>query len=129
MTGLTAIIPARGGSKGVPRKNIKDLCGHPLISYSITACLQSEHISRVIVSTDDEEIAQVSRLYGAEVPFMRPSELAADNSTDYDVIKDFFENCSENYVAFMRPTTPIRDSKKIDEFINFFFENKEKMSG
>ena len=74
---ILAIIPARGGSKSIPRKNILDFGGHPLIAYSIAAGLQSKHVTRTIVSTDDEEIAAVSRKYGAETPFMRPAELHA----------------------------------------------------
>ena len=129
MSKITALIPARGGSKGVPRKNIKNLCGYPLISYSIVACLNSKNINRVVVSTEDIEIAAVARRYGAEVPFMRPSSLANDNSTDYDVIKHFLDNSSEEEVAYIRPTTPLRNPKKIDEFIDYFFKNKNKMSG
>ena len=77
---MLAIIPARGGSKGIPRKNIKMLCGKPLIAHSIEAALACSSIDRVIVSTDDEEIAKVAREYEAEIPFMRPKELAQNNS-------------------------------------------------
>jgi CMP-N-acetylneuraminic acid synthetase len=77
---VLAIIPARGGSKGIPRKNIRDLCGKPLIAYSIEAAIKSRLINRVIVSTDDEEIAEISKSFGAEVPFMRPVCLAEDRS-------------------------------------------------
>ncbi len=82
MTEILAIIPARGGSKGIPRKNIRKFAGYPLISYSIAAGLQSELVTRVIVSTDDEEISAVAREYGAETPFMRPAVFAEDNTTD-----------------------------------------------
>jgi len=81
-----AVIPARGGSKRIPRKNIKDFCGKPLIAYSIEAALDSELFDRVIVSTDDQEIAEVARQYGAEVPFMRPSELSGDFTATTPVI-------------------------------------------
>lgn len=77
---VLAIIPARGGSRGVPRKNVRDLCGKPLVAYSIQVALKSKHISRVIVSTDDEEIAEISQAFGAEVPFLRPKSLAGDRS-------------------------------------------------
>jgi CMP-N-acetylneuraminic acid synthetase len=77
---VLAIIPARGGSKGIPRKNIRDLCGKPLIAYTIEAAKKSKLIDRVIVSTDDEEIACISKSYGAEVPFLRPKALAGDRS-------------------------------------------------
>ena len=81
-----AIIPARGGSKGIPGKNIAPLLGHPLIAYSIAAAHASRGVSRTIVSTDSEEIAAISRRYGAEVPFMRPAELSTDISTDRDFL-------------------------------------------
>ena len=81
-----AIIPARGGSKGVPGKNIRALGGHPLIAYSIAAAKQAKNISRIIVSTDSQEIADAARSYGAETPFLRPAELALDSSTDYEAL-------------------------------------------
>ena len=79
---VIAIIPARGGSKGIPHKNIKPFAGAPLIAYSIAAAQQAKQISRVIVSTDDPEIARVAREWGTETPFMRPAELAQDQTTD-----------------------------------------------
>lgn len=81
-----AIIPARGGSKRIPRKNIKDFCGKPMIAYSIEAAIQSKLFDRVIVSTDDDEIAEVAKQYGAEVPFMRPPELSDDHTATIPVI-------------------------------------------
>src|SRR6185503_980638 len=80
------VIPARGGSKGVPRKNIKPLAGKPLIAWVLNAAKNSKHVNRVIVSTDDQEIADVAREYGGEIPFMRPAELAVDLSTDMDYL-------------------------------------------
>jgi len=79
---ILVIIPARGGSKGIPRKNIRLFAGHPLIAFSIAAGLQAETVTRVIVSTEDEQIAEISRRYGAETPFLRPAELAGDTTTD-----------------------------------------------
>ena len=79
---VLALIPARGGSKGIPRKNINLFAGYPLISYSIAAGTQAQSVTRVILSTDDEEIAAVARRWGAETPFLRPAELAQDNTTD-----------------------------------------------
>ncbi|TDB63512.1 acylneuraminate cytidylyltransferase family protein [Arundinibacter roseus] len=111
---MLAIIPARGGSKGLPDKNILPLAGHPLIAYSIKAALDSPSISRVIVSTDSEAIADIARSYGAEIPFMRPAELAQDQSLDYDVFLHALswlkenENYSPELVAQLRPTSPIR---------------------
>jgi N-acylneuraminate cytidylyltransferase len=84
---ILAVIPARGGSKGIPRKNIKELCGKPLIAYSIQAALKTKLINRVIVSTEDEEIAEISKSFGAEVPFLRPAELARDRSSIGDAIQ------------------------------------------
>jgi len=81
-----AIIPARGGSKRIPKKNIKAFCGKPLIAYSIEAALKAEIFDRVIVSTDDEEIARIAKTYGAEVPFMRPAELSDDHTATIPVI-------------------------------------------
>lgn len=86
-----AIIPARGGSKRIPRKNIKDFCGRPIIAYSIQAAQKSGLFDRIIVSTDDEEIADVSRQYGAEIPFMRPKKLADDYTGTNAVMKHALE--------------------------------------
>jgi len=83
-----AIIPARGGSKRIPRKNIKDFLGKPIIAYSIEAAFQSKLFDEVMVSTDDEEIAQVAIKYGAKVPFLRSSENANDNATIFDAINE-----------------------------------------
>src|SRR5262245_22108602 len=111
---VVAIVPARGGSKGIPRKNVREVGGHPLIAYSIAAGLASPLVSRVIVSTDNEEIASVARAYGAEVPFMRPAELAADDTPDLPVFihaLDWLarhENQSPAIVVHLRPTSPLR---------------------
>ncbi|MBE9466386.1 acylneuraminate cytidylyltransferase family protein [Dyadobacter sp. UP-52] len=111
---MLAIIPARGGSKGLPGKNIRPMSGHPLIAYSIKAALDSPSISRVIVSTDSEEIAQIAKKYGAEVPFLRPSRFAEDLSTDLEVFTHTLEwlEKNENYkpdmVVQLRPTSPVR---------------------
>ena len=86
-----AIIPARGGSKRIPRKNIKDFCGKPMIAYSIEAALDSKLFDRVVVSTDDEEIASIAKQYGAEIPFMRPPELSDDHTATIPVIAHAIE--------------------------------------
>ena len=125
---LTAIIPARGGSKGVPRKNIKPLQGFPLVAYSIAACRLSTCIERIVVSTDDTEIADTAHFYGAEV-LHRPKEYAEDNSTDWQVINHFFESYHDDSVVYLRPTTPLRKPEILDIGINFFYENFTKMSG
>jgi N-acylneuraminate cytidylyltransferase len=120
---VLAIIPARGGSKGLPDKNILPLLGHPLIAYSIKAAQEARNINRIIVSTDSEVIGEVSRNYGAEVPFLRPSEFAQDTSTDLEVFihtLDWLrvqEGYIPDYVVQLRPTSPIRRAFEIDECI------------
>jgi YrbI family 3-deoxy-D-manno-octulosonate 8-phosphate phosphatase len=120
---VLAIIPARGGSKSVPRKNIRQLAGHPLLAYSIAAGLQATSISRVIVSTDDEEIAEIARSYGAEVPFMRPTALAQDDTTDFPVFRHALdwlaenESYSPNIIIQLRPTSPLRPPGLVDEAV------------
>lgn len=109
-----ALIPARGGSKRLPRKNIKLLNGKPLIAYTIQTCLSVDSISRVIVSTEDEEIAKVAVEYGAEVPFFRPDVLAADSTGDRAVLLHaihwFEDNEGQRFdnILYMRPTTPFK---------------------
>ena len=114
-----AIVPARGGSKGVPGKNLRLLRGHPLIAFSIAAARLAKRIDRVIVSTDSEAIAEVSRRYGADVPFLRPAEFAQDKSPDRDFLMHALEwfdgqgTAPESFVH-LRPTTPLRDPGEID---------------
>ena len=118
---VLAIIPARGGSKGVKRKNIRKLNGIPLIGYTINAARNSKYVSRVMVSTEDSEIVEVSMSLGAEVPFLRPSELASDNSPTMDCILHMLKYLEENegyipdYVVLLQCTSPLRTSKHIDE--------------
>jgi len=123
---MLAIIPARGGSKGLPRKNIKLLDGLPLICHSIKAALDSKLVDRVIVSTEDDEIAAISKDCGAEIPFMRPKELATDESMVMDTYLDIIDKISkendksiDNFVALL-PTTPLRNSNDIDKAIEIF---------
>lgn len=129
-----AIIPARGGSKSVPKKNIRLVYNHPLIAYSIAAGRLSHEIQRVIVSTDSSEIAEISLKYGAEVPFMRPDEYARDDSPDIDVFKHaitwFYENESRipKYIVHLRPTNPLRNPSEIDKAILQFFNDKDATS-
>ena len=126
---VLAIIPARGGSKGIPRKNINLFAGFPLISYSIAAGLQAECVTRVIVSTDDKEIADVARQYGAETPFLRPAELAQDNTTDLPVFQHTLRWLEQNegykpdLVIQLRPTSPIRPRRCIDEAVALLQSN------
>jgi N-acylneuraminate cytidylyltransferase len=121
---ILAVVPARAGSKGIPGKNIKVLCGKPLIVWVIEAAKNSKLINRIILSTDSEEIAEVGRKFGAEVPFLRPTEYAQDDSPDVPV----FEHClewlrkNENYmpdiVVHLRPTGPLVTSQEIDAAIS-----------
>ncbi len=131
---IIALIPARGGSKSIPKKNIVDLGGFPLIAYSIAAAKLSNIISRIIVSTDSEEIAEVARKYGAEVPFMRPAEFATDTAGDYGVFKHALEWLKENenyepeYLVHLRPTTPLRDPELVDRGIEEILTHPEATS-
>lgn len=128
---VLALIPARGGSKSIPRKNLIPIAGKPLISYSIEQALSSKLITRTIVSTDDEEIARVAREFGAEVPFMRPSEFAQDLSPDIDVFRHSLEWLRDNeayqpeLVVHLRPTGPVRRVELIDQAIETL-ESSEK---
>lgn len=131
---VIAIIPARGGSKGIKRKNLVDFQGKPLVAHSIIHALDAKSVDRVLVSTDNEEIAEVSRRFGAEVPFMRPDELAEDHVLDWPVYKHALdwlkenENYSCDYVVHLRPTAPYRKANWIDEAVNLLHENPEAHS-
>ena len=120
---ILALIPARGGSKGVPRKNVRVVAGKPLIAYSIEQALASRHVTRAIVSTDDAEIAEVARRHGADVPFRRPRQFARDRSPDGDVFRHALEwlRDREGYacdlVVHLRPTAPVRRVALIDDAI------------
>jgi len=131
MTHILAIIPARGGSKGIPRKNIKPFAGYPLIAWSIAAGLQANSVSRVIVSTDDNEIAGFAREYGAEVPFMRPVEFAQDRSPDLPTFEhalkwlEDIEGYKPDFVVQLRPTSPLRPRDMIDSAVKILVENPD----
>ena len=128
---VLAIIPARGGSKGIPRKNIRPFAGYPLIAYSIAAALQAEMVTRVVVSTDDEEIAEVARRYGAETPVLRPVELAADRTMDLPVFQHVLtwlvehENYHPEAIVHLRPTTPIRPLDLVDRAVRLLLAHPE----
>lgn len=126
---MIGIITARGGSKGLPRKNVLPFCGKPLIAYSIEAARNSSAIDRIIVSTDDQEIAAVSREFGAEVPFMRPAELATDVASSRDVILHallFLEGQGVSVEEFclLQPTSPLRTAADIDGTFEVFQREK-----
>lgn len=110
-----ALIPARGGSKGIPRKNIKIIAGKPLIVWTIEAALRAAHIDAVVVSTDDEEIAAIARQAGAQVPFMRPAELASDAATGMAPVMHALDVLPEfDAVLLLQPTSPLRSTADID---------------
>lgn len=115
-----AVVPARGGSRGIPRKNLRMLDGKPLIAHAIESGLRAKRVSRLIVSTDDDEIARVSRFYGAEVPFQRPASLATDTASQIDVVLhalsevETLEGTNYDCVVLLQPTAPLRTSDDID---------------
>src|SRR3989344_4905729 len=125
---IVGIILARGGSKSIPSKNIKEFCGKPLIAWTIESAKKSKLLDRVIVSTDDERIAAVAREYGAETSFLRPKELATDSMGVEPVLKHAFEWLRDNEkyeadaLALLPATTPTRQSFHIDEAITIFKE-------
>ncbi len=131
MVNVIALIPARGGSKSIPRKNIKLLAGAPLIAYSIAAALQSKLVNRVIVSTDDDEIAAVARAWGAEVPFIRPAEFAQDSTPDLPVFihaLDWLkqhENYAVDVVVHLRPTSPFRPPEMVDQSVQALIDDND----
>ena len=128
---VLAIIPARGGSKSIPRKNIKLMAGRPLIAYSIAAGLAAEQVTRLVVSTDDEEIAALARRYGAETPFLRPPQCSQDHTPDLPVFEhalnwlDEQESYRPDIVVQLRPTSPFRRVAHIDGAICRLIERPE----
>ena len=128
---IIGLITARGGSKSIPRKNVKLLAGQPLIAWSIESALRSRGLSRLIVSTDDEEIAKVSKKFGAEIPCLRPKELAQDDTLSLPVLQHMVRYLreKENYEPFavilLQPTSPLRTEKHIDEAIELFQKDSQ----
>lgn len=122
---ILAVIPARGGSKGVPRKNIRTLAGKPLIAWTIEAAKKSKYIDRCIVSSDDNEIMEVAEKWGGDVPFKRPLELGMDDTPDIEV---FFHAINQlpmyDYIVKLQPTSPLRRTEDIDKCIEFCFEKR-----
>jgi N-acylneuraminate cytidylyltransferase len=131
MTSAIAIIPARSGSKSIIDKNLVLLGGHPLIAYSIAAAKLSNSIDRVLVSTDSERYAEISRQYGAEVPFMRPDELSNDMATDIGFMQhamDWFDDNepeTPEYWVHLRPTTPLRNPVQIDNAMDMIYARND----
>ena len=124
-----ALIPARGGSKGIPRKNLVRICDRPLIEYSIRAARQAHSVDRVIVSTDDPEIAEISLACGAEVPFLRPAEFANDAASMLSVLCHALEWCEKNSaeqidaLVLLQPTSPLRTARHVDGAVELFFKS------
>lgn len=126
---MLAVIPARGGSKGVPNKNIKELGGNPLISYTIHAAIDSGVFEKIIVSTDSLNIAETAMKYGAEIPFLRPEEISGDTVSSDDVILHALSFYKEQGIYFeevckLQPTSPFRNGKHIREAYNLYKERK-----
>jgi len=128
---ILGLIPARGGSKGLPGKNIKPLLAKPLIAWTIEQALASKYLDRVVVSTDDKEIAEISKKYGADVPYIRTKELAKDNAKGIDVVLhsiDWLEENDKQYdlMMLLQPTSPLRRSEDIDKVIELLFLKEAK---
>jgi CMP-N,N'-diacetyllegionaminic acid synthase len=130
---VLALIPARGGSKGLPGKNIKVINGKPLVAWSIECALKSKYIDKVIVSTDSNKIASISKKFKAEVPFLRPKELSTDKASSMDVIfhcVDWLEQKKKIYdlIVLLEPTSPLRDAEDIDKAIELLLKEKKAES-
>lgn len=124
---ILALIPARGGSKGIKDKNIIDLAGKPLIAYTIEAAFRSQYVDQVVVTTDSQRITEVSKLYGASVPFLRPAEFAQDTSRTIDAVLHAIKALNAKGQSFdvlvlLQPTQPLRSSEDIDKAILAFFQ-------
>lgn len=131
---VVGLICARGGSKGVPGKNVRPLAGKPLLAYAVEAGLQSPRVSRVIVSTDDEKIAEVAREFGAEVPFMRPAELATDTSPEWlswrhaaEFLLSEHDDASVDAIVVMPATAPMRAVEDVEKCIDMLFDTDADM--
>jgi CMP-N,N'-diacetyllegionaminic acid synthase len=128
---VMALIPARGGSKSVPRKNLLPVAGRPLIAYSILHAQKCPSITRIIVSTDDDEIAEVARSYGAEVPFARPAEAATDTATDFQVFQHALrwlqteQSYQPELVVHLRPTGPVRETALVEAAVQSMLANPD----
>lgn len=120
---ILGLIPARGGSKGVPRKNIKEIYGKPLIAWTIEKAKAAKLLDKIVVSTDDDEIAEVARNYGADV-LIRPAHLASDTASTQDVMVHALKNYPADILVLLQPTSPCRRDGLIDECINDFTANE-----
>jgi CMP-N,N'-diacetyllegionaminic acid synthase len=124
------IIPARGGSKGLPGKNIKPICGKPLIAWTIEKALLSKYLDEILVTTDSTEIASVAETLGASVPFLRPAELSTDSATTFSAVKhaiDYYNkslNRVFDYIVLLEPTSPLREDNDIDNMLEILTKNE-----
>ncbi len=127
---ILGVVTARGKSKRLPRKNILDLAGKPLIGWTIEAALKSKYIDEVVVSTEDSEISEISKNFGANVPFMRPKELSDDSIHPAEVVKHAVNYCINDqekefdYVVLLQPTSPLRDAHDIDKAIELLYSKR-----
>ena len=126
---ILGLIPARGGSKGLPGKNLKNLSGKPLIAWTVEASLQSKYIDKTVVTTDSKDIASIAKKYGASTPFLRPAELAGDTARSVDAVFHTLEQLAKageiyDITVFMQPTSPLRTAENIDNALEYFFKKK-----
>ncbi len=126
---ILGLIPARGGSQRIPRKNVLPMAGKPLIAWTIDAALDANSLNRIIVSTDDTEIAEISRRHGADVPFLRPPEIASDTASGLDVMLHTLRTLLDvgeyyDYIVLLQPTSPLRSSQDIDDAIHLLLDKK-----
>jgi len=131
---VLALIPARGGSKGIPKKNLVNINGYPLLAYSIATSMLSKYINRTVVTTDSKEIARLSKKFGAETPFLRPKKISKDNSLDIEFFRHALgwlrkkEKYIPDLIVHLRPTTPARDPQVIDTAISEILKDKKATS-
>jgi len=129
---VLAIIPARGGSKGLPGKNIRPMCGKPLIGWTIDKAKKCRYLDMILVTTDDQKIANIAQNFGAYVPFIRPAEFATDQSSTYDVIRHALSylndtECKEfDYVVLLEPTSPLREDEDIGQMLELIVARQEE---
>jgi len=128
---VLALIPARAGSKGLPGKNVRMLCGKPLVAWSIASALKSRYVDEVVVSTDGEEIARVAEAHGARVPFRRPAELAGDTATTLSAVRhafDYYAGLRRRFdiLVLLEPTSPLREDDDIDLMLEQLVKNWEQ---
>lgn len=126
---ILAVIPARGGSKGMPRKNIREIGGRPLLAWTIEEAKKSKYIQRLILSSEDDEIINIAKKYGCDVPFVRPKELATDDAASVDTILHAINECrGYDYVVLLQPTSPLRTVEDIDGCIELVLKEKADFS-